>query len=379
MKRPRHRMLAGVSEAVATHLGWSVNIVRLIFVFSTLIMGAGALLYIWLWAFTPTADASQVKFEQPIIRRLPVAFLLTLLSVAMGIILMVTASHTLPIIWIVLWTASIGALVWTIRFDTHDPLRLPKQRKIVLLGGPIFLIFFGLVITLRNDQYLPLEVSLAFLTIVLGAVLLVTPIIRDWLDARLERQAEQARSNKHAEIAAHLHDSVLQTLALIQNRAGAASEVARIARAQERELRDWLYSGSAPIAQNMAAELRDIANGLELEHEVFFELVTVGFPEQDTVGVFDTHAELIAATREAMMNAARHAGGTVSVYVEQSEQQIEVFIRDRGPGFNPDDLPEDRFGVRNSIIGRMKRAGGTATVVSTPEQGSQVHLVLPRT
>jgi signal transduction histidine kinase len=159
---------------------------------------------------------------------------------------------------------------------------------------------------------------------------------------------------------------VLQTLALIQNRAGASSEVARIARAQERELRDWLFTGDAPIAEDLAATLRDVGAAIELDYPVRIDLVVAGTSVPSS-------SPLVAATREAMLNAARHAGGTVSVYLETSAGAIDVFVRDRGPGVDLDSLPADRLGIRESIIGRMARAGGSATVRRTPT-GTEVHL-----
>ncbi|HEY8282391.1 MAG TPA: ATP-binding protein, partial [Leifsonia sp.] len=164
---------------------------------------------------------------------------------------------------------------------------------------------------------------------------------------------------------------VLQTLALIQNRAGASSEVARIARAQERELREWLYAedGAAadPLTGDLAAQLRATAAALEADHPVHMDVVAVGEP------VVHPQPELAAAAREAMLNAARHAGGEVAVYVESAPGAVDVFVRDRGPGFDVDALPEGRLGVRESIIGRMRRAGGHATVTSR-ETGTEVHL-----
>src|SRR5690606_19295290 len=164
---------------------------------------------------------------------------------------------------------------------------------------------------------------------------------------------------------------VLQTLAIIQNRAGAGSEVARIARAQERELRDWLFAGTDPFAGDLATELRTMAAELELEYAVRIEVVTVG----DVAGV--ESAALAGASREALVNAARHAGGEVTVYAEATPQAVEVFVRDRGAGFEPDAVPDGRLGIRESIVGRMVRAGGTAQVSSGPE-GTEVQLRLPR-
>jgi signal transduction histidine kinase len=164
---------------------------------------------------------------------------------------------------------------------------------------------------------------------------------------------------------------VLQTLALIQNRAGASSEVARIARAQERELRDWLFVGDTPVVADLATDLRDVAAAIELDYPVRIDVVTAGAP------VEHSSAALVAAAREAMLNAARHAGGDVSVYLETSPAGIDVFVRDRGTGVDLSALPSDRLGIRESIIGRMSRAGGSATVrPGTGGSGTEVHLHL---
>ncbi|MGB3414002.1 MAG: ATP-binding protein, partial [Microbacteriaceae bacterium] len=234
-------------------------------------------------------------------------------------------------------------------------------------------------IAFRSNGIQAIELALSYVSIALGAIILLVPPISTRIRERLDEKAVLAQTEQRAEIAAHLHDSVLQTLALIQNRAGTASEVGRIARAQERELRDWLYSGSAPVTQNLAAELQDIASGLELEYEVTFELVTVGISADEESGDSDTSAELVAAAREAMLNAARHAGGNVSVYLEVAAgNSIDLYVRDRGPGFDPDTLPDDRFGVRSSILGRMSRAGGMAEVHSVAGQGTEVHLSMAK-
>src|SRR5690606_20138673 len=160
--------------------------------------------------------------------------------------------------------------------------------------------------------------------------------------------------------AAHLHDSVLQTLALIQNRAGPSSEVARLARAQERELRDWLFAGSVPVGEDLATELREVSAAIELDYPARIDIVAAGEPAP-------AHVRRGAASRDASLTAGRHAGGDVSGYVETSPTGIDVFVRERGPGFDLSALPADRLGIRESIIGRMARAGGVATV--TPGAG----------
>jgi signal transduction histidine kinase len=175
-------------------------------------------------------------------------------------------------------------------------------------------------------------------------------------------------------MAAHLHDSVLQTLALIQ-RAKAPREMASLARTQERELRAWLY-GRAP--ELTGVRLRDaidsMAGRIEQQHQVNVDAVVVGDAEMD-----DGLRALVNAIAEAVANAAVHSGSTtISVYVEVEKERVSAFVRDHGSGFDPGVVPPDRRGIADSIIGRMERRGGTAEVHSRPSAGTEVVLRLPR-
>lgn len=204
-----------------------------------------------------------------------------------------------------------------------------------------------------------------------GVALVLLPWgLKFWRDLETER-AGRVRATERAEIAAHLHDSVLQTLALIQRRAGNETDVVRLARAQERELRGWLYRDPAKEAGQLSEGITTAAAEVEdsLGHAV--EVVTVG-----DCAMTERHEALVQAAREAMLNAARHGGGTVSVYLEVTDGAAEVFVKDRGPGFDPDAVPADRMGIRESIVGRMNRHGGTATISST-QDGTEVRLRLP--
>jgi signal transduction histidine kinase len=182
------------------------------------------------------------------------------------------------------------------------------------------------------------------------------------------------RTQERADMAAHLHDSVLQTLALIQKNSQDSALVARLARSQERDLRAWLFEGESKDSDTLAGAMRTIAAEVEDNHGVDVDLVCVGdcpFTERLRA--------LVNATREALVNAAKHAGtGKVDVYVEVTPSSIEVFVRDRGVGFDPDAVPEDRMGVRGSIVDRMDRHGGRAEIRSTPGEGTEVRLRLPR-
>jgi len=217
-----------------------------------------------------------------------------------------------------------------------------------------------------------------FLLVAAGLVLLLGPWwLRIARDLVIERSA-RARAEERADIAAHMHDSVLQTLALIQRRAEDPQAVVQLARAQERELRSWLFEGRAPgdaDVSSFAEGIRQVQRDVEARHGVPVEIVTVGDCPLD-----EHVAALLAATREATVNAAKWSGAAViSVFAEVEPDIVNVAVRDRGKGFDPCSVPDDRKGVAESIRGRMSRHGGEATVQSGPGEGTKVTLVMPRT
>jgi signal transduction histidine kinase len=195
-------------------------------------------------------------------------------------------------------------------------------------------------------------------------------------DLVAERRA-RIRAEERADMAARVHDSVLQTLAMIQRRADQPQQVIQLARAQERELRAWLFDGRAPGSldeMTLAAGVRQIQQEVEAQHGVSVEAVTVGDCELD-----DDLAALLAAAREATVNAAKWSGAdVVSVFAEVEPASVAVYVRDRGKGFDPAAVPEDRKGLAESVHARMARRGGSATVRSTPGQGTEVSLTMPR-
>jgi signal transduction histidine kinase/phage shock protein PspC (stress-responsive transcriptional regulator) len=212
---------------------------------------------------------------------------------------------------------------------------------------------------------------LASVAVLGGVALVLLPWgLKFWRDLETER-AGRVRETERAEIAAHLHDSVLQTLALIQRRAANEHDVVRLARAQERELRGWLFKDPAKDAGQLSDRIKAAAAEVEDGLGNAVDVVSVG----DTA-MTDRHEALVQASREAMLNASRHGGGAVSVYLEVSDGGADVFVKDRGSGFDLHGVPEDRLGVRESIIGRMKRHGGTAEIISSPG-GTEVRLKLP--
>jgi signal transduction histidine kinase len=213
----------------------------------------------------------------------------------------------------------------------------------------------------------------AFVVAVVLGVIFAPWIVRLLRSLSAER-AERIRSQERAEVAAHLHDSVLQTLALVQQQAGDPRQVSQLARQQERELRSWL-SGRPRTAEapgQVAAALEQAAEEVERDHGVTIDVVMVGDRELNAA-----REALVAAAREAMVNAAKFgAGSPVAVYGEATQGRVHVFVRDRGPGFDQSEVPRDRRGVRESIVGRMERNGGRATITSSPGGGTEVELTL---
>ena len=218
------------------------------------------------------------------------------------------------------------------------------------------------------------RVALAALVVTIALMLISAPF---WL-AMVRRlgteRVARARSEERSEVAAHLHDSVLQTLALIQKRSGDPEQVARLARRQERELREWLADDRPTRPdERLADALRAAAAEIEDSHGRPIEAIVVGDTELD-----ERMRALVGAAREALTNAAKFAsdGGPVRLYAEIDDGDARVFIDDRGPGFDPDAIPDDRRGVRESIIRRMKRHGGRAEIRSEPGDGTEVELTM---
>jgi signal transduction histidine kinase len=215
---------------------------------------------------------------------------------------------------------------------------------------------------------------LPVVVVILGLVLVVGPwLLRYWREATDERTA-RIREHERVELAGRIHDSMLQTLTLIQRRAGDPDEVRRLVRHSERELRGWLYRPAQP-AESLRAMVTSACAEVEDEYDVSIHLVVVGdHPASPEV------EPIVQAMREAAVNAAKHSGlREFSVYVEVGADTITIFVRDRGKGFNPSAVPEDRFGVRESVIARMQRHGGEAAIRSTKRSGTEVRLTLPLT
>jgi signal transduction histidine kinase/phage shock protein PspC (stress-responsive transcriptional regulator) len=385
LTRPRECVLGGVCEGVARHLGWSVGATRWLTVGLALCGGAGVLLYAWLWVLTPLDrpdrtggnqasdarsgdDKTTAENGAEVRRKVPVPWVAFALCALCGLTALglggevrpgtAGAAVVLPLLAGMI-VFGVGAVAWDQFVDVAGAQRLASSAVsgwLRIVTG-VTLVAVGVFGPLVWGDRAPgwLWVLFVFVALTGAAVLLAPLALRLWRELIAER-TKRVREEERAVMAAHLHDSVLQTLALIQTKAGASSEAARLARAQERELRDWLYSGERHVDSDLVSDLRDTAAALELDYPVRFDVVAVGEGGERSSG------ELAAAAREAMLNAARHAGGEVSVYIEGAPTGTDVYIRDRGPGFALADVPVDRMGVRESIVGRMRRVGGTASV-----------------
>jgi signal transduction histidine kinase len=235
----------------------------------------------------------------------------------------------------------------------------------VVLGAVLFLLWAKGVLEDAGGA------ALAALVVTVALTLISAPLWWTMVRRLAAERMARARSQERAEMAAHLHDSVLQTLALVQKRAADPDEVAKLARHQERELRSWLAGSEARPEERLADALRAAAEQVEEAHGSPVEAVVVGDAPLD-----ERLEALVAATREALTNAAKFAseGGEVRLYAEIENGAARVFVDDRGPGFDPEAIPNDRRGVRESIIGRMRRHGGRAEIRSAPESGTEVEL-----
>jgi signal transduction histidine kinase len=266
------------------------------------------------------------------------------------------------------------ALVWG-KADGADAFvrdsgRAARLAVGVALVGIGFVSFVALTVDWRTLGQSLVGASVA----AIGVALLAAPrLVRLANDLRDERRA-RIRSEEKAEIAAHLHDGVLQTLALIQRRAADNREVVALARRQERELREWLFGPGHRNAETLAGALAVELAAVEDDHAVPVELVCVGDAPLDEHG-----RALLAAVREAASNAARHSGADrVDVYVEVEPDAVSAFVRDRGRGFDRAAVPSHRRGLADSVVGRMRRVGGSAVVRSEPGEGTEVRLRVPR-
>ncbi|REF37401.1 phage shock protein C (PspC) family protein [Thermasporomyces composti] len=410
VRRSEGKVLGGVAGGLADHLGLQPLHVRLGFVALTTLTGFGLFLYAALWIVLPqdtvlatagqpagvaAATRSRMRTDQPRrARGQDRGQLLSIVILGAGALMMFP--RVVGISAQVFWPLIVGglglALVWRqadesqrARWTSSAPPRwkwlwplfstggrIMVLRTVVGLALVVVALSWGLSFVGGVD-----EVNAALLSVI-GAIIGVGLIIAPWvwrlLDDLSEERRERIRSQERADMAAHLHDSVLQTLALIQKQAHDPRAVVRLARAQERDLRQWLYGDQDDADTTLRSALRKAAAEVEDRHGVPVELVVVGDAPLDPA-----LTAVLRAAGEAMVNAAKHSGAPkIDVYAEVEPDLVEVFVRDRGVGFDPDKVGEDRLGVRRSIIERMERHGGKAEIRSSPGNGTEVRIAVER-
>jgi len=394
---PDERLAGGVAAGIAAWRGFNVTSVRIVFVLLALIpSGFCVPLYVVGWLLIPAAgeQTSIGHRARSDSRGIALAIgLATMLAFLLFIINVVGNGWIDSYAWPQLVTAAGLVLIWrnatpeeqaTLRRLTEPLGSAPNPAartrwSVVRLSVAAVLVFGGAGWLASAHESLALLRPLgAVLLMIAGIVLVLGPWwLRIARDLVLERQAK-VRAEERADISAQVHDSVLQTLALIQRRADDPQKVVWLARMQERELRSWLFEGRAPgeadAAMTFAAGVRQIQQDVEARYGVPVEAVTVGDCELD-----ENLNALLLASREATVNAAKWSGaGVISLFAEVEPDSVSVVVRDRGKGFDPAAVSADRKGLAESVHGRMARRGGTASVVSAEGEGTKVTLQMPR-
>jgi signal transduction histidine kinase len=393
---PDAGMIAGVSAGIAGRAGIDPIIIRLAFVAAALFSGAGLIAYALAWIFIPARQGGTVAARlRPARGNIEAVLGLGLLVLSAALLLRAVGWWVSDaVVWPAIAAAIGGALIWR-QFvgpagaapaeAAPRPVRaeprvepLPSARRLSVAGVGVTLVLGAALVFLWANGALDAagDAVLATVVVVVALGLILAPVW--WRLGRnlAAERAERIRSQERAELGAHLHDSVLQTLALMQRRADDPREVAALARRQERELRAWLLDRPPTRAgESLAGALEAAAAQVEESHGGGIEVVTVGDCALD-----DRAEAVLAAAREAILNAAKFAGdaGPIDVFAEVTPRRIEVFVRDRGPGFDPGSLPDDRHGVRESIIGRMERHGGRTEIRTGADGGTEVELTLER-
>jgi signal transduction histidine kinase len=384
-----------VASGVAAWRGFNVTTVRIVFVLIALIGGWFVPLYVAGWLFIPAAGdeaniASKARNDSAGIR-----LAVGLASLLVLVLLVAGALHDGWFIgwaWPQVFTVAGLALIWR---NAPEEEQAALRRLAEPLGAAsgaarsrrwaLRLVIAAALLAAGLASLFSAHASLAVLQPLGGVLLVIAAIVLVlgpwWLriarDLVLERQAK-VRAEERLDIAARVHDSVLQTLALIQRRADDPQKVVQLARLQERELRTWLFEGRDPDDADVvtvAAGVRQIQQDVESRYGVPVEAVTVGDCDLD-----DNLNALLAAAREATVNSAKWSGASViSLFAEVEAGEVSIVVRDKGKGFDPEAVPADRKGLAESVLGRMTRRGGTATVTSAPGEGTKVTLTMSRT
>jgi phage shock protein PspC (stress-responsive transcriptional regulator) len=372
----RDRFVTGTAGGIAERLRVDPTVIRLGFVLLTLAGGVGLLLYGLCFVVSPEPEPEMASPEAP--RRVRTvgtgAIVLGSLLILRDIGLWLGDPIVVPAAVAVLgssvlgvrpdeagrhWTPRLGSVIGVVRAVVGFGLVGLGMVWLVAAAGPFTFSFGSIVLAAAVAAALSLGVG---------------PFVVRALRQTADERRERIRSEERAAVAAHLHDSVLQTLALIQ-RSESSSEIATLARRQERELRSWLYGRRIGLSHGRLGEaLEAMADRVEEHHPVSVDVVAVGDCAMD-----DRLRAMVEACGEAVLNAARHSGdSSVSVFVEVGPDLVEAFVRDRGRGFSPDDVGEDRHGIAHSIRDRIERTGGRSAISSAPGRGTEVHISIPR-
>lgn len=372
VRRTHDRAVMGLAGGIADRLGVADAYVRAAFISLALAGGAGIVLYLLGTAIATTSD--DVKPADPPNMRQTIG----LAVIFLGMMAFFRGLH----LWFgdtVVWAGTLlafgGAAMWdkTSIFNPESGGLAPSRTRVAV--GALLLLagIASLVPAISTIESLGPAVTAAALT---GAGFMI--IFGPWVTSLIRDLGEERRNrilaDERTDVAAHLHDSVLQTLALIQ-RTDDPKRMVTLARAQERDLRSWLYGAKVDNTEiGLRQALENTASDVEARHDVPVELVVVG-----DMPITERAASLVAAAGEAMTNAAKHSGAPkVSVFAEVRDDAVEVFVTDQGKGFDPDDIPEGHHGITNSLRGRMRRQGGESEITSELGEGTEVRLKLPR-